>query len=494
MFDYIVAGAGTAGCTLASRLTEDPATRVLLIETGPPDRRRDIHIPAAFPKLLGSNLTWRDTTEPQTRLNARRLPWPRGRVLGGSGSIDALIHLRGCRADYDSWRDLGNAGWGFDDLHPLFAAGFSESAASNTLSDVFLKACETCELATYGDEFRGPSQTGAGRFPLAQKKNARWSAVDAFLRPALGRGNLTVWTGIEVARILIEGGRAVGVEYIQRGSRFQARADREVILCAGAVGSPHLLLLSGIGPKQQIEPLGIPVVADLPGVGENLQDHLAAGLSYACTQPVSLAGSATSLNILQYLTRKRGPLTSNLLEAGAFAKSRPELEACDMEVLFAPLGSLERGLEPPAEHGFSLFAAMLTPKSRGRITLASADPRTPPRIDPEYLSEPEDRDLFRAAVALARKIAESEPFSAFRGAASAFGLEDSARSMHHAAGSCKMGADAASVVSVSLQVHGVTGLRVADASIMPVIPRAHPSATVMAIAEKAARLIRGAGC
>ena len=490
MFDYIVAGAGTAGCTLASRLTEDPGARVLLIEAGPADRRRDIHIPAAFPKLLGSSLDWRDTTEPQTRLNGRRLPWPRGRVLGGSGSIDALIHVRGCRADYDAWRDLGNAGWGFDDLQPLFAAGFSDNAPLNALSDVFLKACEACKLSAYADEFRGPAEAGAGRFPLARKKNARWSSVDAFLRPALGRGNLTVWTGIQVARILMEGGRAAGVEYIQRGSRFQVHAGREVILCAGAVGSPHLLLLSGIGPKQQLEPLGISVAADVPGVGENLQDHLAAGLSYACTQPVSLAGSATRMNTLQYLARKRGPLASNLLEAGTFAKSRPEVEACDIEILFAPLGFLERGLDPPAEHGFSLFAVVLTPKSTGRITLVSADPLTPPRIDPEYLAAPEDRDLFRTAVALARKIAESEPFSAYRGPASAFGVEDSARSMYHAAGGCKMGSDAASVVDSTLQVHGVTGLRVADASIMPVIPRAHPSATVMVIAEKAARLIR----
>jgi choline dehydrogenase len=491
LFDYIVAGAGTAGCTLASRLTEDPGARVLLIEAGPPDRRRDIHIPAAFPKLLGSALDWKDTTEPQARLNARRLPWPRGKVLGGSGSIDAMIHLRGCRADYDAWRDLGNAGWGFDDLQPLFPVGFSETATTSELSDVFLKACEACKLSPYADEFLGPAEPGAGRFPLARKKNARWSPVDALLRPALGRGNLTVWTGIRVVRVLIEAGRAIGIEYIQRGSRFQVRAAREVILCAGAVGSPHLLLLSGIGPKQQLEPLGVSVVADLPGVGENLQDHLAAALSYASTQPVSLAGSATRLNTLQYLTRKSGPLVSNLLEVGAFAKSSPDLDACDLEVLFAPLGSLERGLDPPAEHGFSLFAALLAPKSRGRITLASADPLTPPRIDPEYLSAEEDRDLFRAAVALARQIAESAPLSAYRGTASAFGLEDSARSLHHAAGGCKMGSDAAGVVNSDLQVYGVNGLRVADASIMPVIPRAHPSATVMVIAEKAAKLIAG---
>jgi choline dehydrogenase len=449
-------------------------------------------------------VNWQDTTEPQAHLNGRRLAWPRGKVLGGGGSIGAMIHLRGCRADYDSWRDLGNPGWGFDDLLPLFGGELAAQAEAqaeaqpepNLLTRVFLDACEACGLSRYqAREFQGPAEAGAGLFPLAQKKRARWSAADALLRPALGRGNLTVWTGIQVTRVLIEAGRATGVDYLQRGSRFQVRAAREVILCAGAVGSPQLLLLSGIGPAGQLESLGIPVTSELPGVGENLQDHLAVGLSYACTQPVSLAGAATRLNILNYLTRKRGPLVSNLLEAGAFAKSRPERAACDLEILFAPLGSLERGLTPPAEHGFTLFAALLTPKSRGRITLASADPLAPPRIDPAYLSgpaaDPEDRELLLKAVALARRIAESQPFSAYRGSAAAFGLEDTARSLHHPAGSCKMGQDAASVVDSVLQVHGVTGLRVADASIMPLIPRAHPGATVMAIAEKAARLIRG---
>ncbi len=495
MFDYIVAGAGTAGCTLASRLTENPGTRVLLIEAGPPDRRREIHIPAAFSSLIGSALDWKNTTEPQAHLNGRRISWPRGKVLGGSGSIGAMIHLRACRADYDSWRDLGNAGWGFDDLQPLFGAfpDLAEPPAEpNLLSRVFLDACEACHLPRY-QEFQGPAEVGAGLFPLSQKKRARWSAADAFLRPALGRGNLTVWTGIQVARVLIEAGRATGVEYIQRGSRFQARASREVILCAGAVGSPQLLLLSGIGPPVQLESLGIPVAAALPGVGENLQDHVAVALSYSSSQPVSLAGAATRLNTLNYVTRKRGPLVSNLLEAGAFAKSRPEIDACDLEILFTPLGSLERSLTPPAEHGFSLFAALLTPKSRGRITLASADPLAPARIDPAYLSDPEDRELHLKAVALARRIAESEPFAAYRGTAAAFGLEDTARSLYHPAGSCKMGQDAASVVDSALQVHGVAGLRVADASIMPLIPRADPATTVIAIAEKAARLIRGAG-
>jgi choline dehydrogenase len=490
LFDYIVAGAGTAGCTLASRLTENPGLRVLLIEAGPPDRQREIHIPAAFPSLsLKGLVRWNDTTEPQAHLNWRRLSWPRGKVLGGSGSIGAMIHLRGCRADYDAWRDLGNAGWGFDDLQPLFGAAFCEPAEPNLLSTVFLDACEACQVPRYR-EFHGPAEAGAGLFPVSRKKGARWSVADALLRPALGRGNLTVWTGIQVARVLIEAGRATGVEYMHRGSRVQVRAAREVILCAGAVGSPQLLLLSGIGPVGQLESLGIPVAAALPGVGENLQDHLAVGLSYSCTQPVSLAGSATGLNTLNYLTRKRGPLVSNILEAGAFAKSRPDLGACDLEILFAPLGSLERGLAPPAEHGFSLFAALLTPKSRGRITLTSADPLTPPRIDPAYLSTAEDRELLLKAVALARRIAESEPLAAYRGAAAAFGLEDTARSLHHPGGSCKMGQDAASVVDSDLQVHGVAGLRVADASIMPLIPRSHPGATVMAIAEKVARLIQ----
>jgi choline dehydrogenase len=319
---------------------------------------------------------------------------------------------------------------------------------------------------------------------------ARWNVADVFLRPALKRGNLTVWTGVQAARVLIESGRVAGVEYLLKGSLHQVRGAREVILCAGAVGSAQLLLLSGVGPAEQLERLGIPVAAALPGVGCNLQDRLAVVLRWACPQPVSLDGAATWWATLQYRLRKSGPLASNLIEAGAFLKSSPDLEACDLEVMFAPLYELEKGLARPAtQHGFTLLAAPLQPQSRGTIALASADPQDAPRIDPGYLTEPGDRERLAQAAERARGIVAAAPFAEYRGAAVSDEIEERAVSLHHAAGTCRMGPDQTSVVNAALEVHGVAGLRVADASVMPALPRSHPNATVMMIAEKAARLI-----
>jgi choline dehydrogenase len=499
LFDYIVVGAGTAGCTLAARLTENPSSHVLLIEAGPPGRRREIAAPSAFPKLLGSSIDWNDATEPQENLNGRRLAWPRGKVLGGSGSLGAMIHLRGCRADFDAWRDLGNPGWGFDDLAPLWVDPPPDSnpPAANRLTEVFLNACEERGIPRY-EAFDGPAKEGAGVFPVARVNGQRWDATTEFLRPALKRGNLTVWTGVQAARVLVEEGRAAGVEYLLRGRLQQVRAAQEVILCAGTVGSAQLLLLSGVGPREQLEPLGIPVVKSLPGVGANLQDHLAVALRWKCPPAISrqagsLDGAGTRRNTLQYRLRKQGPLASNLIEAGACLKSRKDAEAADLEILFAPLYSLHRGLERPAEqHGFTLLAALLTPASRGRIRLKSGDLSDPPSIDAGYLAEPEDRARLQQAAARARDIAASAAFEPYRGAGGSDELEELAVSLHHPVGTCRMGSDEdeGSVVDASLRVRGVAGLRVADASVMPVIPRAHPNATVMAIAEKAARLIR----
>lgn len=489
-------GAGTAGCTLAARLSEDPSAQVLLIEAGPPGRSREISTPAAFPRLLGSEVDWKDATQPQDNLNGRRLAWPRGRVLGGSGSIGAMIHMRGCRADYDAWRDFGNAGgnpgWGFDDLEPLWTElpSNGESPRPNKLTEVFLEACAATGLARY-ETFAGPAEEGAGLFPVARSKGRRWNAAHELLKPALKRGNLTVWTGVHAARVLIEDGRATGVEYVLRGSRHQVRGVREVILCAGAVASPQLLLLSGVGPPAQLERLGIPVVAALPGVGENLQDHLAVALRWTCPQPVTLDGAGTRGNALRYWWRKQGPLASNLIEAGAYLKTGKDAAACDLEILFAPLYSLERGLARPAEHfGFTLLAALVEPKSRGRITLKSRDPLDAPAIDPCCLDDPEDRARLLEAAERARKIVASAAFAANRGSAVSDELEERAVSLHHAAGTCRMGPGDDAVVDPALRVRGVAGLRVADASIMPVIPRAAPNATVMVIAEKAVRLIR----
>jgi len=514
LYDYIVIGAGSAGCALASRLTERSDVSVLLIEAGPPDRKREIHIPAAFSKLFQSDVDWNFSTEPQEHLNGRRLYWPRGKMLGGSSSMNAMIYMRGARADYDAWRDAGNAGWGFDDVLPLFkAAENQERGASadhgaggpvnvadlrtvNPLTEVFLNACEAAGIAKNAD-FNGAAQAGAGFYQVTQKNGARVSAADAYLKPALRRGNLTVWTQVQVARVMIEEGRAVGVEFFQKKSadRQQVRAAREVILSAGAIGSPQLLLLSGIGPRAELEALGIPVVAGVEGVGRNLQDHLNIGQSYHSTQEISLKDAESLPNLLKYIFKKTGPLTSNVAEAGAFLKSRAELEECDLQLHFAPVHFVEHGLKNPPGHGFSLGAVLLTPKSTGRIYLRSADPREAPAIDPAYLSNEEDVAPLREGLKMVWKLLESKPFDGYRGKA-VFEKQDTAsyvrahaETLYHPVGTAKMGSDAASVVGAELRVYGVAGLRVVDTSVMPRIVRGNTNALAMMIGEKGARII-----
>jgi choline dehydrogenase len=499
VFDYIVIGAGSAGCVLAAGLSENPGRNVLLIEAGPPDRKREVHIPAAFSKLFKTPLDWNFSTEPQGELNGRRLYWPRGKMLGGSSSMNAMVYVRGRRPDFDCWRELGNEGWGWDDVLPFFqraeaAMSISELKLVNPLSHAFVEACKEVGIGSNPD-FNGETQEGAGLFRVTQKNGRRWSAADAYLRPALGRGNLTVWTGIQASRIVVENGRAVGVEYIQKGAAHQVRASQEVILSAGTIGSPQLLLLSGIGPQKHLEQLGIPLQADLPGVGENLQDHLAVGESYFCTQPVSLTDIETLGNLLKFTVQHDGPLTSNIAEAGAFVKSRPDLPECDVEFHFAPVHYVDHGFAKPGGHGFTLGPCLLTPKSRGRITLRSADPLEAPAIDPGYLLDSADLPPLVEGIRLARRIAAAKPFSPYRGNP-VFDQDDPeahvrgrAETLYHPVGTCKMGVDPMSVVSPRLEVHGVTGVRVVDASVMPVIVGANTMAATMMIAEKAVQMI-----
>ena len=396
--------------------------------------------------------------------------------------MNAMVYMRGARADYDGWRDLGNAGWGFDDVYlcskrrrirsaerraehgvggPLNVA---DLRTVNPLTEVFLNACEAAGIAKNAD-FNGSAQIGAGLYQVTQKNGARASASDAFLKPALRRGNLTVWTQVQVARVMIEGGRAIGVEFFQKQShdRQQVRASREVILSAGAIGSPQLMLLSGIGPRSELEALGIPVAADLEGVGRNLQDHLNIGQSYHSTQEISLSHAESFSNLLKYVFRKTGPLTSNVAEAGAFLKSRAELDECDLQLHFAPVHFVEHGLKNPPGHGFSLGAVLLTPKSVGRIYLRSADPREAPAIDPMYLSNEEDIAPLREGVKIIWKLLESKQFDEYRGKA-VFEKRDTtsylrahAETLYHPVGTCKMGQDGSAVVDARCGCMGSRG-------------------------------------
>ena len=518
MYDYVIVGAGSAGCVLANRLTEDPHTRVLLLEAGGPDKKQEISIPAAFGKLFKTECDWAYYTEPQQRLFGRRLYWPRGKMLGGSSSMNAMIYVRGHRSDYDGWRDLGNEGWGFADVLPYFKkAEHQERGASeyhgtggplnvadlrtiNPLSRAFVMA--GFELGhPLNDDFNGPGQEGFGFYQVTQKGGRRCSAAAAYIKPALRRPNLTVRTHAQVTRLLLEGTRAAGVEYVQDGRTEQARAGREVILSGGAINSPQLLMLSGVGPADHLKHLGIAPVIDLPGVGRNLQDHPIVPVAYACTRPVSLATAEAKLNIVNYLLFKKGPLTSNVAEAGGFVRTDARLPVPDLQFHFGPVYYLDHGFTRPEGHGFTIGPTLIRPQSRGHITLRSGDPLDPPSIQPHYLESPADLRTLVEGVKLAQELARTEALSGYRGAAVFEKLETTEdivghirrtiETLYHPAGTCRMGQDPLAVVDAQLRVHGVEALRVVDASIMPDIVGGNTNAPVIMLAEKAADSIKG---
>jgi choline dehydrogenase len=498
MPDYVIVGAGSAGCVLAARLSEDPHVTVLLLEAGPHDGINAVRTPAAFATLFKTERDWAYYTEPQPHLNNRKLFWPRGKMLGGSSSMNAMVHIQGNRRDFDRWRDLGNPGWGFDDVRPYFdriQVGISDLREVNPLSRAFVEAAIQSGYPGNFD-FNAGDQDGFGVYRVNQREGQRYSAAAAYLKPAMKRANLQVVTGAHVTKIRFNKARAIGVSYFRDGAH-QAEASSEVILCGGAVNSPQLLMLSGIGPADHLRELGLSVVASLPGVGANLQDHLSVPVAFRSTQPVSLKNAHKLTSIVQYLLLKTGPLTSNVAEAGGFVRTRPDLPQPNLQFHFGPVFYVEHGFQTLDGHAFTIGPTLLRPLSRGSIRLRSIDPQDHPVIDPNYLADDRDFETLFDGVKLARRIAASQAFDLYRGAELCPGdsaIEDHIRAMteslYHPTSTCKMGSDPLSVVDSDLRVHGIEGLRVVDASIMPEIVSGNTNAATLMIAERAAALIK----
>ena len=511
MHDVVIVGAGTAGCVLASRLTENPDLSVLLIEAGPRSRKLETRIPAAFSKLYRSALDWGDSTVPQPELDGREIVFPRGRALGGSAVMNAMMVLRGHPADYDAWAADGCPGWSWADAERAFRRSAEGSfprtdlRGRHVLTEAFVHAAHATGIPLNND-LNGSDNGGVGFVPVSQRKGRRFSVVEGYLRNARRRPNLTVVTGALVTRVLVEHGRARGVAYrlpSEASTEEEALAEREVVLSCGAIGTPHLLQLSGIGPREPLERAGVDVVRELDGVGKNLRDHLAGGI-FALTRGADTLASAESVrNLLVWALFGRGPLTSNVGEAAAFVRTRPHLAVPDLELLFAPVLFEEEGLKQPTEDGLTLGVVLLQPKSAGTVTLRSSDPLELPAIDPRYLTDPggEDVRTLLQGLRLARRVLSQEPLAGYvaeellPGAeartdeALVAHLRATSQTLYHPVATCRMGTDPRTVVDPRLRVRGIESLRIVDASVMPHLPSGHTNWPTVMIAERAAELI-----
>lgn len=526
MYDYIIIGAGSAGCVLANRLSANPTLRVLLLEAGPRDWNPFIHMPAGLAKLVNfRSVNWDYDTEPVPSLDNRQLWWPRGKVLGGSSSINAMCFIRGNPADYDEWATLGARGWDWQSVLPYFKRSQNQERGGdawhgvggplnvadlrykNPLSQVFLDAAAECGYPLNRD-FNGASQQGFGDYQVTQKDGFRCSTAAGYLKAARGRANLQVLTGGRAERIVLDQGRAVAVNYVHRGRRVRAEAAGEILLAGGALNSPQLLMLSGIGAAEQLTPHGIEVAQHLPGVGQALQDHLDACTMYRATQPITYDRTSDVLIALEFLTRRRGIGTSNIAESGGFVVSKLAQDTRpDIQFHFVPALLDDHGRKRLPGYGMTLHACALRPRSRGYLTLASADPTAKVRIHPGYLSDAEGHDLATLieGVRLSRQIFGARAFAPFAGAEMAPGsgaqsdaeiaafIRSKAESIYHPVGTCAMGDGEAAVVDAELKVRGIAGLRVVDASVMPKLIGGNTNAPTVMIAEKASDLIlRGA--